>query len=102
MVVFPGFLGIPSVSGLEKRNPFWLHDWKVVDNVDKKTCGGCFPEIPNHLSVSGQKYAKFIVTSDHWGPKPKGRVLGVSYSGANIGAVLDLLAETATPLWPRQ
>ncbi|PMD16333.1 hypothetical protein NA56DRAFT_753194 [Hyaloscypha hepaticicola] len=100
-VTFPGFLGVPSVSGLEQSSPFWLDGWKVFDYLDHETCGGCFPGIPNHSRVLGQKYTKFIVTKDRSGPKKKEMVFGVSYSGANIGDVLDLLAESATPLFPR-
>jgi hypothetical protein len=32
ILVFPGFLESPSVSGLEIPKPCWLNGWKVVDN----------------------------------------------------------------------
>jgi hypothetical protein len=99
-VTFPGFLGILSESGLEKPNPFWLDGWNVVV-VKSYTCGSCFPGIPNQSRVLGQKSKKFIVIREHSGPKHGKVVFGVSYSGANIGDVLDLLAESATPLWPK-
>jgi hypothetical protein len=50
----------------------------MVDNLDNETCGGCFPGIPNHSRVLGQKYTKFIVTKDRSGPEKKEMVFGVS------------------------
>jgi len=99
-VTFPAFLGALNVSGLEKPNPFWLDGWKVVV-VESYRCSDCFPGIPNQSRVLGQKSKKFIVIKEHSGPKHGKVVFGVSYSGANIGDVLDLLAESATPLWPK-
>jgi F-box domain len=102
IVVFPRFLGLPSVPGLENPKPCWLDGWKVVDNTEIDRYGDCFPGLSKHPSVSEPKYTNFIVTGDNWGIQKKGRVLGVGYSGANMGDVLDMLAESTTPMWQRQ
>jgi len=97
MLVFPGFLGSPSVSGLESPKLCWLDGWKVVDDTEFERCNGS-RRISKDPSISGVKYTKFIVIGHHWGSQKKGRVLGISYSGANIGDVLDMLVELATPM----
>ena len=96
IVVFLGFPRSPSVSGLESPKLCWLDGWKMVDDTEFKR-RDVFQRISEDPSVSGLKYTKFIVTSEQWGSEKK-RVFGISYSGANIGEVLDMLAELAKPM----
>ena len=89
MLVFPGFLESPK--------PCWLNGWEVVNNPEFGDSFG-FRRMSKDPSVPELEHTNFIVTGDHWGSRRKGRVLGISYSGANIGDVLDMLAESAIPM----
>jgi hypothetical protein len=92
-ITFPGFFGRQNASGLETIKQCLLDGWNEVADSEFSRCS-VFRTVPEGPGVSGLGYSKFIITSGVWGSIQK-EVHGVSYSGANIREVLDMLAELA-------
>jgi hypothetical protein len=81
------------MSGLEGTKLCWLDGWELADETETHR-RDVFPRVSNDPIVSELKWSKLIVTSKlNWVGAE--RVLGISYSGAKISGVLDMLGKLA-------
>jgi hypothetical protein len=89
-VHFPTLPVNPSASEIDRPNLHWLDGWKMVDLEEFQGCdvSRILSQDPNIL-----KYPKCLVVVEVLSRPSVEHVRGLSYTGANIGDLFDMLAE---------